>query len=114
MPRATTTCIMIVLLVGATPAPAADLTMAQQVAKFKAGRKIKVELNSGETLKGRMGAATAEQFTLEPRNASQGTSRVVQFSEARSAKPDGLSAADKWIIFGVIWVAVGIVAKLTV
>ena len=115
MLRVTTSWIAIALLIlGATAAPAADLTVAQQVAKLKVGRKIRVELSSGETLKGRMGPAAADQFTLEPRNTSQGASRVVPFSQARSVKPDGLTAGEKWAIFGIIWVAVGIVAKLTV
>jgi hypothetical protein len=115
MLRATASCILITLLVsGAIPAPAAEPTVAEQVAKLKVGRKIKVELNGGETLKGRMGSATADQFALEPRNTAQGTARVVRFNEARSVKPDGLTAGEKWAIFGAIWVAVGIVAKLTI
>ena len=115
MLRAITGCILTTLLVlGVLPAPAADLTVAEQVAKLKVGRKVKVELNSGETLKGRMDSATAGQFTLAPRSKAQVTARVVQFNETRSVKPDGLTAGEKWAIFGVIWVAVGIVAKLTV
>jgi hypothetical protein len=73
-----------------------------------------VKLNSGETLKGRMGSTTDGQFALEPRNTKQGTARIVRFQEARSVKPDGLTAGQKWAIFGVVWVAVGVVAKLTV
>jgi hypothetical protein len=115
MLRTTASCILITLLgIGTIPAPAAEPTVAEQVAKLKVGRKVRVELNSGETLKGRMDSATADQFTLEPRNTAQGTVRVVRFSEARSVRPDGLTAGEKWAIFGVIWVAVGIVAKLTI
>src|ERR1035441_8537132 len=85
MLRATASCILITLLVsGAIPAPAAEPTVAEQVAKLKVGRKIKVELNGGETLKGRMGSATADQFALEPRNTAQGTARVVRFNEAQT------------------------------
>lgn len=112
--RTTVNCVLIALLViGAIPASAAELTVAKQVAKLKVGRKIKVELTSGETLKGRMGSAAADQFALEPRSAAKGTARVVRFNEARSVKPDGLTKGEKWAIFGVIWVAVGICAKLT-
>ena len=112
--RTAVNCVLIALLViGAIPLSAAEPTVAEQVAKLKVGRKIKVELTSGETLKGRMGPATADQFALEPRSAAQGTARVVQFSEARAVKPDGLTKGEKWAIFGVIWVAVGIAAKLT-
>ena len=115
MLRATVNCILIALLVGgAIPAPARDLTVAEQVSKFKVGRRIKVELTSGEMLKGRMGLATADQFVLEPRDAAKGTARVVRFNEARSVRRDGLTAGEKWAIFAGIWVVVGIVAKLTV
>lgn len=115
MLRTTVTCFQIALLViGVMPALAAERTVAEQIAKLKLGRKIKVELNSGETLKGRMGSAAADQFALEPRSTAQGTARVVRFNEARSVKPDGLTAGQKWAIFGVIWVAVAIVGKLTV
>ena len=115
MLRGATSCALIALLVhGTIPAAAAELTVAEQVAKLNVGRKIKVKLNGGETLKGRMGSSTAGQFTLEPRNVSRGTVRVVRFNEALSVKPDGLTSGQKWAIFGVIWVAVAIVAKLTV
>ena len=107
-----TSCLIALLMIGSIPASAADLTAAEQVAKLKAGRKIKVELTSGETLNGRMGSSTSDQFTLEPRSTAKGTARTVRFSEARSVKPDGMSKGEKWAIFGVIWIAVGIVGKL--
>jgi len=114
MLRITASCFLVaLLLLEAVPAaPAADLTVAEQATKLKVGRKIKVELASGETVKGRMGSSTAGQLTLEPRS-SQGTARVVRFTEARSVKADGLTKGQKWIIFGVIWVAVGVAARLT-
>ena len=113
MLRITASCFLVtLLLLEAVPATAADLTVAEQVTKLKVGRKIKVELTSGETVKGRMGSTTADQLTLEPRS-SQGSARVVRFTEARSVKADGLTKGQKWIIFGVIWVAVGIAASLT-
>ena len=111
--RTTVNCILIsLLLIGAIPASAAELTVAEQVAKVKVGRRIKVELTSGESLKGRMGSAVADQFTLEPGSTANGTARVVRFNEARSVRPDGLTTGEKWAIFGVVWVAVGICAKL--
>ena len=112
--RTTVSCLLIALLLitGAIPASAAELTVAEQVAKLKVGRKIKVELTCGETLKGRLGSATADQFTLEPRSAAKGTARAVRFNEARSVEPDGLTTGEKWAIFGVVWVAAGICAKL--
>ena len=115
MLRTALSCNLIaLLLIGAIPGSARERTVAEEVAKLKAGRKIKVELNSGETLKGRMGSTTTDQFTLEPRNAKKGTARVVRFDEARSAKPDGLTTGEKWAIFGAIWIAVAIIGKLTV
>jgi hypothetical protein len=115
MLRGAASCALIALLIlGTIPAAAAERTVAEQVAKLNVGRKIKVKLNGGKTLKGRMGPSTAGQFTLEPRNVSQGTAREVRFDEALSVKPDGLTSGQKWAIFGVIWVAVAIVGKLTV
>jgi hypothetical protein len=73
-----------------------------------------VELISGEILKGRMDSATADQFTMELSGKPSRSARVIRFDEVRTARRDGLSAGKKWAIFGVIWVAVGIVAKLTV
>jgi hypothetical protein len=111
--RTIVNCVLIaLLLIGAIPASAAELTVAEQVARLKVGRKIKVELTSGERLKGRLGSATADQFTLEPGSAAKGTARAVRFNEARSVEPDGLTTGEKWAIFGVVWVAVGICAKL--
>jgi hypothetical protein len=108
--RTALNCVLITILaIGAISASAAELTVAEQVGKLKVGRKIKVELNSGETLQGRMGSATADQFALESRSKAQGTARVVRFNEARSVKPDGLTAGQKWAIFGVVWIAVSIV-----
>ena len=106
-----TSCFIALLMIGSLPASAANLTAAEQVARLKVGRKIEVELTSGEILKGRMGSATADQFTLEPRGKAQGTAREVRFNDARSVKADGLTKGEKWAIFGVIWVAVGIVGK---
>jgi hypothetical protein len=115
MPRRTIGYILIaLLLVGALPASASGPTVAEQVAGLKTGRKIKVKLRSGEILKGRMGAATTDQFSLESRGSAQGVARSISFSEAESVKADGLTTGEKWLIFGVIWVVVGIVgARLT-
>ena len=109
MLRTTGGMLIMLLTLGAIPALAAELTVVEQVAKLKLGRKIKVKLNSGETMKGRMGSATADQFVLEPRSKAHGTARVVRFNEALSVKPDGLTAGQKWAIVGVVWIAVGIV-----
>jgi hypothetical protein len=114
MPRNTIACVLITLLtcgvIPASPRP----TVADQVASLKAGQKIKAELIGGEILKGRMDSATGGQFSMELSGKPSGSSRVVRFDEVRSARCDGPSAGKKWAIFGVIWVAVGIVAKLTV
>ncbi len=104
-------CILIALLVlGTMPLQAAGQTVAQQVAKLSMGREIKVELTNGETVKGRMGSATATQFSLESRNAGQGAARAIRFEEARSVKADGLTAKRKWGIFAGIWLALGVVS----
>jgi len=84
------------------------------VAHLKPGQNIKVELSSGELLKGRLDSATTDQFTMEERGAAPGTARVIQFDQARSVKRDGLTRGAKWAIFGLAWVVVGIVGKLTV
>jgi hypothetical protein len=115
MLRTNVSCILIALLViGVQPASAEKLTVAEQVAKLKVGRRIKVELGTGETLKGRMGSTTGDQFTLEPGSKSQGTVRVIRFTEAREVKQEGLTTGQKWAIFGVVWVAVAIIAKAIV
>jgi hypothetical protein len=109
MLRSTMTCILIALtLLKPVPSSAAEKTVAEQVAKLTLGRKIKVTLNSGETLKGRMGSVTADRFSLEPRNAAQGAPRVVPFTEAQSVKPDGTRTSTKWIIGVAIWGAIAI------
>jgi len=114
MIRASIACILIALLtVGAVSASAADLTIVQQATKLKTGRKIKVALKSGESLKGRMGLVMADQFTVESGGMAPVAVRVVRFDEARSVKPDGLTKGEKWAIFGVIWVVAGVVGKLT-
>ncbi len=114
MPRTTLALVLIMLMtVGALPATPAELTIAEQVAKVKVGRKIKVKLNTGETIRGQMGASSADQFVVESPGAVQGNARTIQFTEVQSVKPDGLSRGEKWAIFGVVWVVVGIVGKLT-
>ena len=114
MLRMSMSCILIALLtVGAFPASAADRPVAEQVAKLKVGRTIHVILSNGETLNGRMGAVGADQFTLEPTNASQGNALAIKFGEVTAVKASGLTTGQKWMIFGVAWVIVGIVAKAT-
>jgi hypothetical protein len=111
--RTTVTGILIVLtLTGAIPASAAERTVSEQVAKLKIGRKIKVKLTGGDTLKGRMGTATAEQFSLQPRDAGKGAARVFQFTEVQSVTPDGMSTARKWIIGVAIgWISLAIIGS---
>jgi hypothetical protein len=114
MLRATIACVLITLLTcGVIPA-SSQPTVAEQVASLKAGQKIKVELLSGEILKGRMDSVTADQLTMELSGQPPGSARVIRFDEVRTARHDGLSTGKKWAIFGVIWVVIGIVAKLTV
>jgi hypothetical protein len=114
--RVTAGFVLISLLaIGDVPVLVAQRTVTEQVAKLKVGRRVKVKLNTGEVLKGRMGSTVGDQFTLEPVGKTQGTARVVQFNEAESVRPDGLTAGKKWLIFGVAaWIGAGIVAKLTV
>ena len=85
------------LTIAAVPASAAERTVAEQVARMTLGRKITVELNTGETLKGRMGPVSADQFNLEPRRQGQGTTRSVRFDEVRSVR-SGLSGGQKWAL----------------
>jgi hypothetical protein len=115
MLRAVVNCFPIILLVmGTAPSSAADLTVAEQVAKLKDGRKIKVKLNSGEILKGRMGSVTTDRFSLEPPSKSHGTARAISFDEAQSVKSDGLKTWQKSVItVGVIWVALAIAGSFT-
>jgi hypothetical protein len=115
MLRALVNCFPIILLVmGTAPCSAADLTVAEQVAKLKDGRKITVKLNNGEILKGRMGSVTTDRFSLEPPNKSHGTARLIPFDEVHSVKPDGLKTWQKSVIVvGVIWVALAILGSRT-
>lgn len=89
--------LIAVLAIAAIPASAADRTVAEELARMKFGRKIKMELNTGEILKGRMGAATAEQFNLEPNKPGQATTRAIRFDEVRSVSA-GLSGKQKWAL----------------
>jgi hypothetical protein len=98
--RATTACVLITLLsCGVVPAWSQPM-VAEQVARLKAGQKIKVELISGEILKGRMDSVTADRFTMEPSSKPPVPARVIRFDEVRTASRDGLSAGKKWAIFG--------------
>lgn len=111
MLRMATSCILIPMLtITSPPLFAAELPVAVQAARIKQGRKIDVKLSSGEVLKGRMGLIESDQFTLEPRN-TPGNSRVIRFSEATTVKASGLTTGQKWMIFGIAWVVVGIVGK---
>jgi len=115
MPRRTIGWLLITLMaIGAFPVSAAEPTVKEQVSRLRAGRRIHVELNSGERLKGRMGSTTADRFTVEPASPASGTARVLRIDETRSVKPDGLTTGQKWAIFGLVWIAVGIIAKVTV
>ena len=97
--------LIAVLAIAAVPASGADRTVTEQVARMKLGRKIKVELNTGEILKGRMGSATAEQFNLEPRRPGQRPVRVIRLDEARSVRPTSLTTKQTWGVVIVVWVA---------
>jgi hypothetical protein len=109
MLRTTIACLLIaVLAIEAISAAAAQSAVREQIAKFKHGRKIKVELNSGSILKGRLGTLEPDQFTLEA-NGLTASEAEIRFDEVRSVKPDGLTRAEKWTIFGVIWIGLGIV-----
>src|SRR5262245_21485916 len=100
--------LIAVLAIGAMPAAAAPSGVREQIAKFKHGRKIKVELFSGSILKGRLGTVGPDQFTLEAANGLSSSESKIRFDEVRSVKPDGLTRTDKWVIFGVIFTGLGI------
>ena len=113
--RIPVSCVLIATLVlGAISLPAAEQTVAQQVGRLSLGRKIKVEMMSGEVLKGKLGSATTDQFILEPRAAGKGSSRPVPFQAARSVKADGMTTGQKWGTFFAIWIGLGIVTATTV
>lgn len=114
MLRATIACILITLLTCAVIPAASQPTVAEEVGTLKAGQKIKVELLSGEILKGRMDSVTADQFTVDLSAGPPVPARVIRFDEVRSARRDGLSTGKKWAIFGGVWVAIAVVAKLAV
>jgi hypothetical protein len=100
---------MLIALLTVGAVSAADPTVAERVAKTRFASKVKVELNSGELLKGRMGRARANEFTLVEKGQTAATGRVILFSDIKSIKHDGLTRGQKWIIVGVVWVVVGIV-----
>ena len=87
--------------------------VAAKVHSIKTDHKVEVTLKSGEILKGRMGASSNERFTLEPMKA-KGVRRAIAYNQVKSIRATGLSKRDKWIIFAVIWVGVGIVAGATI
>jgi hypothetical protein len=105
--------LITLLTIGVVPAFAADVPISEQAARVKSGRKVDVKLSSEETLKGRMGLIAADQFTLEPSDSTKGSARVIRLSEAKTVKAEGLTKGRKWIIFGVAWVVVGVIAKAT-
>ncbi len=100
------------LLLPATPAFAAEVPIAEQVAKLKPGQRIKVELVTGEVLKGKLDTSAPQQFKVIP-SATPATPREVQFSEVRTIKPDGLSNGVKWVIAGgTAMLVVGLAARM--
>jgi small nuclear ribonucleoprotein (snRNP)-like protein len=114
MVRRTMAYILIALLsIGAFPAAASEPTIAEQVARLKVDRKVRVKLKTGEILKGRMASVAPDQFTVNL--TDHASAQIVRFDDAQSVKPDGLSAKYKWIIVGaVVWVAIGIISKATI
>jgi hypothetical protein len=90
---------------------AAERTVAEQVGKLKHGQKIKVNLNSGDLLKGRMGSVGADTFTFEP--AGKGAVREVAFKNVQTVKPDGLNVGQKLlIVVGVAFVVLVVTAGI--
>ena len=104
-------CAFIALYLPSPAHPQGDV--AAKVHSIKTNHKVEVTLKSGGILKGRMGASSNERFTLEPMNA-RGARRAIAYTQVQNIRATGLSRRDKWVIFAVIWVGVGIVAGATI
>jgi len=73
-----------------------------QAGKIKPGRKIAVELRSGEQVRGRMGQISDSGFNVEPLKAGAGMTRTIAFDQVESLKPVKSHIA--------IYIVVGVVA----
>lgn len=113
MTRGLVCCILISLLsVAAAAAAPPGPSVSEQVGRIKVGRKIKVKLQRGASLRGRMGAATADGFTLNPGDAKAAPAREIRFSEAQSVKPDGMTTGQKWAVAGGVWIVLIVLGSL--
>ena len=57
-----------------------------------------------------MGNVAPDQFSVK----TDQSERQIRFVEVESVKPDGLTRGEKWLIFGVVWISIGIVSKLAI
>src|SRR5262245_33405366 len=103
-------CLILGILLGDSPSASAKSTVAEQVARIESGRKITVKLKTDEIVKGRMGNVAPDQFSVKTDHSE----RQIRFVEVESVKPDGLTRGEKWLIFGVVWISIGIVSKLAI
>jgi hypothetical protein len=80
-------CLILGILLVDSPSVSAKSTIAEQVARIKSERKIKVKLKTDEIVKGRIGNVAADQFSVKTDRGE----RQIRFVEVESVKPDGLT-----------------------
>lgn len=89
------------LMAMAVPSVAGNVP--ESLAKWSAGKRIQVTLNSGVKLVGHLGAVEPDRFVLAPDKLG-GMQRVLRFDEVRSVKAK-MTTTRKWAIAGLVFVA---------
>jgi hypothetical protein len=75
----------------------------KSLAKWSAGKRIQVTLNSGGKLVGHLGTVESDRFVLAPDKLG-GTQRVLRFDEVRSVRGK-MTTTRKWVIAGLVFLA---------
>jgi len=83
---------------------AAERSPAEQARKIKPGSRIEVVLASGETLTGRLGAVSEQEFNLLS-SAGAAASRTVPFGDVQSLRSKRSTGARIAIDAGIVFAA---------
>jgi len=70
------------------PASARERKPEDRIRKLKLGSRVVVTLKDKETLKGRLGKVTQDQFTLKPLAPASWSSREILFQDIRDILPE--------------------------
>jgi hypothetical protein len=90
----------------------AAANVPESLAKWSAGKRIEVKLNSGGKLVGHLGSVESDGFVLAPDKLG-GPQRVLRFDEVRSIKAK-MTVTRKCVIAGLVFVAVDVGMALMV